>query len=295
MRCLFLLCVVIGLATACGESKMGPTPDTRPAKGASESKEPGHRNEVAAKRAPTEGDLKSLFGAHMQHHFQKTEDIRTALISGDLVAARKGADWFVEHVSAEGMPEPLQPYAGPMRLAANRIVTATPRTDKEFHVEDLALVGEAVATMGATCGQCHTEAKAEVKVAEPRPPVGEDVKAIMGLHERAADMMWTGLIGPDEKAWGEGAKALLAARLTPEEIAGSKTPPPAVEDLAKRVYSLAKEARGEQSPARRVEKYGEILASCAECHHRLGKGPGDPFVGDGRETVSVVGSGAPSE
>ena len=289
MRCVFILSVtVVCWLAGCGETKTAPTPDVRP--GANEAADGAAKK--TAEALPKEGELQTLFAAHMQHHFQKTEEIRTALIAGDLAAARTGAEWFVTHVNPKGMPEALVPYAGPMRLAANRIVTATPKSDGEFHVEDLALVGEAVATMGATCGQCHAEAKVDPKIAAPKPPVGEDVKALMGLHRRAADIMWQGLIAPDEGTWKKGAKALLAAKLTPEEIASSKTPPLAVTDLAKRVYSLAERAGSERTQVKRVELYGEIVASCAECHHRLGKGPGDPFVGDGRKTVSVVGEPA---
>ena len=97
--------------------------------------------------------------------------------------------------------------------------------------------------------------------------------ASMRRHQWAMDRLWDALVVPSDDAWNAGALALAEAPLVPEQLTPSKSPAPRVAELAQTVHDLGLKAASADRGDARAEVYGELLATCAECHKWLGGGP----------------------
>lgn len=205
------------------------------------------------------------FAEHMHGHLDQISAVKSAVIAGDLEAAREPATWLAEHEQPPGMPDAWAPYVKEMRMQAKVAASA----------KDLESVAAAVSEMARSCGDCHQASGFAVAFGfDQRPP--EDVQNLMTQMQRhlwAADRMWDGLIGPSDKAWGWGTEMLAEVTLTSAQI-------PAKPGDESRVASLVQEIRdvgnqGSTTPAgeSRSAVYGKFLSLCANCHNLTGGGP----------------------
>lgn len=163
--------------------------------------------------------------AHMSQHFEKATAARDAVIAGDLDGARAALEWVATHQEADGLPDGVHARVERMR--------ATARSGAESSTAPA--VGRSVAALAMACGECHASVGAEPVAT----PLSEDAHP----HQRAAEQMWWGLVGPESGAWVAAAQTVKAT--------GGRDP-------------VAADA------AERVELYGDWIASCAPCHAEKG-------------------------
>ena len=193
----------------------------------------------------------------MREHFTRGAAIRDAIIRADLDGVRAPAKWLAEHPQ-EGLPAAAQPNIGEMqRLAAE--VAAAP---------DLTQAARSVARLSAACGSCHTavEATPTLMAAMPRDE-DETLAGHMRKHYRAADLLYRGLVVPSDRSWMLGAEALTGDPVE-LELQRAASPEPEIAALAKRLHTLAEDARKAEDPKSRTEVYGQMLATCSDCHKR---------------------------
>jgi cytochrome c553 len=207
-------------------------------------------NQVPGQPAPT-------VRPRMREHFTRGAEIRDAVIRADLEAIRAPARWLAEHPQ-EDLPLSAQPNIAEMqRLAAE--VAAAP---------DLVEAARGTARLAAACGSCHTavDATPTLMAALPR---GENATLAghMRKHYRAADLLYRGLVVPSTDSWNVGADALTGDPVELDLKQGS-TPQPEIEALAQRLHDLAQLARQAEDSKSRSELYGQMLATCSECHER---------------------------
>jgi cytochrome c553 len=138
---------------------------------------------------------------------------------------------------------------------------------------DLKDAGRDVWLVARTCGDCHAKfGRPGIVIEQPGAP-GSGARASMQRHQWAAERLWDGLVVPSDDAWNSGALALAEAPLAPEELTPGKSPVPRVRELAQTVHNLALKAASAERVDARADLYGEVLATCAECHQWLGGGP----------------------
>lgn len=254
MRASILLVTAL-LSTACPQAKREDTDTSAKPAAGGESKAPASE--------PAEGEAATpTTRAHMQDHFSKAEEIKAALIAGNLEQAREPAKWMAEHQHEVDHPDAWKPYIDRMREAAQGIGGA----------EDLASASASFVSMGEVCAACHTEIGGP-KPSPTTPPAaaeGSGTKAHMAKHQWAMDQLWLGLVAPSKDVWIAGAEALADAPLTPEQLAEGQTLAPEITALTDRVHDLGNQARdipeGSGIPGR---IYGELLTTCETCHAAL--------------------------
>lgn len=199
----------------------------------------------------------------MKDHEKVAAAIRDAVARGDVDDAKREATALA-----------LLPVDGPtaiawrqkldaMDLAAGHVASAV----------DLKDAAHALGPLAQTCGDCHAI------VGRSSPVVGEPagqasgVRPYMIRHEWAARQMWDGLAIPSDDAWKAGAHALSDEPLTPEVLTPGKTPVPKVGALEESVHDLGRRAEATGPVSARVALYGDVMATCGECHQWLGGGP----------------------
>jgi hypothetical protein len=112
------------------------------------------------------------------------------------------------------------------------------------------------------------------------PPLGDGpsggIDAHMLAHQRAADDLLQGLIGPSGARWREGAAALKQAALKSDKLPRDHKLTAEVIEAEQRVHALADTMGAADTPERRVAAYGELIQTCARCHglHQTIWGPG---------------------
>jgi cytochrome c553 len=193
--------------------------------------------------------------AFMDKHFVEAIAVHDAVARGDLATAQAQASRLAEHRPAVAFPIGAQAFFGLMTLEARKVRDAA----------TIEQAGHAAATLLTRCGQCHQAMHVRVSVpVMPEPEVG-GVVGQMRAHQRAADLMLEGLIGPSPANWTAGARSFGELRFVPGDMPGRE-----IRDRARitnaRVLSLATAAAKAQQPRDRAEVYGRILSACARCH-----------------------------
>jgi hypothetical protein len=112
-------------------------------------------------------------------------------------------------------------------------------------------------------------------VGQPGAPAA-GVRATMQRHQWAAQQLWEGLVVPSDDAWSAGALVMSEAPLEPEELSPGHSSAPRVGELALAVHDLGAKAGVSDRVSVRADLYGQMLASCADCHKWLGGGPTPP-------------------
>jgi cytochrome c553 len=191
----------------------------------------------------------------MREHFSRGAAIRDAVIRADLEGVRAPATWLAEHPQTD-LPASAQPNIGEMQRLAAEVAAAS----------DLPQAARGMARLAAACGACHTAISATPTLMAGIPRDEDDtLPGHMRKHYRAADLLYRGLVVPSTRSWNLGADALAGDPVELELKRGS-TPQPEIEALAQRLHGLAREARKAEDPKSRSDVYGQMLATCSECH-----------------------------
>ena len=211
---------------------------------------------------PGEATLK----ASMQGHDKHGDAMRDAMARGDLDGA-KGEAKLLAELRVVGPPSGLfQHLLDAMKAAAARASSAN----------DLKDAGRDIGLVAKTCGDCHSVlGRSAMIVGQPAAPA-PGVRPAMQRHRWAAEQLWEGLVVPSDNAWSAGALTMADAPLAPEALTPGKSPVPRVGELTQTVHDLGREAATVARVDVRADLYGEMLATCAECHKWFGGGPTPP-------------------
>jgi len=199
----------------------------------------------------------------MQGHERHGDAMRDAVARGDLDEAKTEAK-LLSDLRIEGPSGGLwKQMFDAMRAAAARSTSTS----------DLKDAGRDVGLVARTCGDCHTKFGRPGILVEPPGALSSGAHASMRRHQWATERLWEGLVVPSDDAWNAGALALAQAPLVPAELTPGRPPVPRVGELAQAVHVLALKAESTEGVDARADLYGELLATCAECHTWLGGGP----------------------
>ena len=199
----------------------------------------------------------------MQGHEKQGDAMRDAVARGDLDGAKTDAKLLAE-LRMDG------PRRGLWKQMLDAMKAASAQS---AGANDLKDAGRDVGLVATTCGDCHAKFGRPGIVVEPPGAPGSGARASMQRHQWAAERLWDGLVVPSDDAWNSGALALAEAPLVPEELTPGKSPVPRVRELAQTVHNLALKAASAERVDARADLYGQVLATCAECHQWLGGGP----------------------
>lgn len=205
---------------------------------------------------------------HMREHFQRVGEVESAVIRGDLDDVREPATWLASHDSSIELG----------RASASQVATLKEAARKAADAKDVPTAAAATARMIAACGDCHRAAGVVPAPAKPsQSPVGGTVGHMLE-HKLATDLMSEGLIIPSDTLWKEGANDLKEAPLRPAELPRDQKLTPQIAAAEGHIHDLALKAGQASEQAARVEVYGQIISTCAECHGLHGRvwGPGIP-------------------
>ncbi len=214
-------------------------------------------------------EVESDIVTHMHEHLARITTIKSFIIMGNLDGVREPATWLAEHEEASGMPDNFEPYIGLMRAYAREVNNAP----------DLRAAAISVSQMAKTCSNCHLVNEVEIEFGYDQVPADwADRVSHMQRHQWAADRLWEGLIGPSDTAWNRGTEMLAGVPLHPDDLTydtSADVDKNVIDQLARRVHVLAGQGTAAKTPTARAELYGEMLGVCADCHTRLGRGPGN--------------------
>ena len=218
--------------------------------------------------AQEQDEDETAVATHMHEHLERITEIKSMIVMGNLDGVREPAAWLADHETAPGLPANFESYVGLMREYAREVNNAT----------DLKTAAIAVSQMAKTCSNCHLVNGVEIEFGYDQvPEEWADTVSHMQRHLWAADRLWEGLIGPSDTAWSRGTNMLVDVPLHPEDVAGedlSDADREVLDYLERRIHVLAAQGANARTPSDRAEFYGEMLGECAECHVRLGRGPG---------------------
>jgi hypothetical protein len=205
------------------------------------------------------GSSQAQTEAGMSSHFDAAAVVHTAVVRGDLTGVREPGRWLAEQ-SPPDLPEGTEAYVAELQKYARRAADAR-------NLEDAAY---ATGRIAQACGACHREyAGGPVPVLPPAADEGPDLPAHMVRHAWAVKRMWEGLVVPSDDAWMAGAQALEGTPLQPEEAIAANTEE--VDYLEKRCHGLGSRAQLVAGPSARARIYGELIATCADCHELAGR------------------------
>lgn len=201
--------------------------------------------------SPTRGQMRA--------HFDLAIELRDYAILGDLTRFRAAATALSDLAPARDLPAEVHLQLGPTRWEAR--IGSDARTNEA--------AAQAAAEIARTCGDCHIANDVDMAaafVARGAPPLPSDDQHMAGLS-RVTGLLWDGLIGPSNRSWSSGARALIDAGALPGALLAS-FPARDVEFASERLRRLGREAASAQEPAYRVKALAEIWATCSECHAR---------------------------
>jgi hypothetical protein len=239
-----LALALVALAASC---KAGPPPAP-----------PATLSSAPAAESPS---LKERMRGHAAHGAAA----RDAVARADLDAARVAAKALAELRVEVGLAPALRKDLDAMNEAARHLEAAeTPRE-----------ASRRLAALAQACGDCHATLGGGVGAASASEPPDDDlgVRPRMKRHDWAVSRLWDGLVSPSDRSWKAGAHVLADAPLEPEPLTPGKSPVPEIGELATGVHELASHASVAKSSVDRTAILGQLMATCAACHQRLGGGP----------------------
>jgi len=240
------LALVTGLGQGCVDPEPS-TPETSPTEETEEAK--------VADKAETKEPV-SLH-AHMQEHFVRVDEMRLAVVEGDLEEAKSKAKWMANHPPHDDLPKGWEPYVEMMRDQSRKVLEE----------ENLAAVALSTARVAGTCGSCHMANKAKVHLgAAPEP---ENHKPLEH-HMWAAERLWDAVVSQSDELWKMGVASLDGAAVLPPDM---ESPPPSLAKAKTRFASFQAAARKAESPSARVEVLGSYLGQCVGCHQEAKRAP----------------------
>lgn len=197
--------------------------------------------------------------AKMGEHFGSSTTMRRALVAGDLQAFRAAAATLSDKELSANLSDTWKPHLEEMRGAAKRARDA--KTTEG--------AARAFADVGAACAGCHAQLGGP-KLAVGAPPAeASGAKPHMARHSWGAARLWEGLMAPSQEAWTKGAEIFTDAPLVPEAVAGARSVPPELDELAKRAHHLGAQAHAAKDTAARTKAVAGVYATCAGCHSKL--------------------------
>ena len=178
---------------------------------------------------------------------------REAVLRNDSAVLRRELGWMA---AAPGLPVGLRPPVTPEEAAA-----ASPEESDESRAAAVFL-GE----LGMRCGACHQGAGPKFPEV-PRPVSAVGVAPHMQRNLWTLDRMWEGLLGPSDARWSDGVALLAGADLDPALFAGREAGQQSpAGDLAPWLKKIGETALQTPDLEARARLYGDLLATCAECH-----------------------------
>lgn len=244
-----LACLNVMLLTACGHG--------------SAAVEPAAAAPPAPAPAPAPEPPAPTLAQHMHTNFRLATNARDALVDGDLAGAKDWAQGLLAEDQYTSLPADWRPWIERLRQSAEAVTVAG-------GVEDTAV---AIAQVGLACGSCHWRAgrgptlAPDATVGHPEPGA-PDLETRMQRHRIASDELWYGLIQPSEALWRSGSITFTRAEIAAPLNVGEPVP----EWLGEHVEGMrvqAEDARMAATHEARAERYGEILATCANCHAQV--------------------------
>lgn len=193
--------------------------------------------------AAAEPDAEAVRDA-MADHWQVAEDVREAVMRGDLPRARE---------LAAGWPRPQRDGAD-AGLVADADERLSPFIASVVRAQTLSEAASRVALLGAACGACHEEQGRDRSFLAPTEPP----RNLMERHATGAAWMWAGLVGAEDTLFQRGATTFEIP-----VMAGGRVPFELQEPVDR-----ARAAAG----ANRASAYGDLLGVCANCHDEAGRG-----------------------
>ena len=194
----------------------------------------------------------------MWRHFNQVGQVQSAVIAGDLDAARAAALWVADRDSIGDLAAGLRQFETRLRDQARMASRAA----------TIAAAAQATGEIGKSCGDCHQASGTPLKFNYVAAPAKSDqpVTAAMLRHQWGADRMWNGLIGNADSSWVAGARALAEESTYSELFNPRSAKGDAMRGLAAAVRRIGREAAATTDPERRAQQYGELLGTCAACH-----------------------------
>ena len=186
----------------------------------------------------------------MHRHMNLVEDMRKAVITGDTLGAREAARKLTVVPPLKNAPESWWPWLVSVKESAGRVEDTW----------DLEVAARTTGEIGRACGSCHRAVGANVVFEGDGDPgvAAPGLQAHMEHHARAAELMWQGLIVPDDTRYAQAARALAAAKLSEGDAAG---------DLDARIHDRASYGATVKGIAARADTYGSMLGTCQACHN----------------------------
>lgn len=246
-------CVTLLACTARKEDSVGRSsgPPDETAVEAHEGEASSEEREVAAAEAepgthdaPDGAHSEATLHGHMHEHFVRVDRLQKAVIAGRLDDARAEARWLVEHEAHDALPPGWEPHIAAMRKASQSALDAK-------SVDDAAM---AAASIAGTCGSCHANNGAQVRLGfADMPEAGDDLAASIRMHQWAADRMWDAVVSQSDELWAKGLDALATTiRREPEGLPEHGN-----------FSELLERARAAKTPNDRVTVLGQHIAACA--------------------------------
>jgi hypothetical protein len=214
------------------------------------------------------GEQESEIIGLMHDRLDNLTDIRSNLVMVDLAVARVPARALAERENDPAVAKQVEPYVEVLSKLATQVLEA----------ESIESAAKSVSMLAANCGYCHMVNKVGLQFGYDQLPADwTDTQTHMQRHQWAIDRMWEGIIGPSAGAWKRGSTMLAGEPLHADYIVGIRNPEQAAvaNELAGRVHELGRIGADAPTPAARSEIYSEMINLCADCHRRLGLGPGN--------------------
>jgi len=214
----------------------------------------------AAPSAPLAASAQTpTVSARMADHFASSVALRESLIKGDLDGFRAAAATLSDKELSANLSDTWKPHLEGMRTAAKRARDA----------KTIDAGAQSFADVGRACAGCHEKLGGpKVTVGDPPAP-GSGAKPHMARHHWAAARMWEGLMGPSQGAWTTGTEVFTDAPLQEEAIAGARSVPPEVNELAKRAHAFGQKAHDAKDSISRAKAVADVYGTCVGCHAKL--------------------------
>jgi hypothetical protein len=199
--------------------------------------------------------------AIMRGHYAEVLVMHAAVIRGDVPAIAAPARELVQRLAVPTNPPAPQATLDEMRFAARWAGDTS----------NLAVAAAATASLVRGCGDCH---RASVVRPTAELPGNTKVGGVVGTmqeHQRAAEQMLQGLIGPSTAAWREGARAFAGAPLHPRSLPVDTAERKQMVLVEERLQRKAAAAADLEDSYARAAAYASILAECSGCHGKHAK------------------------
>jgi cytochrome c553 len=199
--------------------------------------------------------------AVMRGHYAQVLAMHAAVIRGDIAGIAAPARELVRQLGVPTNPPAPQATLDEMRFAARWAADTS----------NLAVAAAATASLLKGCGDCHRAGSVRPVADLPGKTKVGGVVGTMLDHQRAAEQMLQGLIGPSSAAWQEGARTFATAPLHPKSLPVNSAERKEMVRVEERLQRDAAKAADLEDSYARAAAYASILAECSGCHAKHAK------------------------